>query len=512
MRFLLSILALLPQSLAVARRDSALRPRASITLGDALSDTQAYLNSQVRTTIQQDVQATLDQFKDLPDYVSSVVKQAVTLPLSQANYNLSATEQLQRIQEQVTTKLQSIQNDVIADIAQLPTSSIAEGDRANFTKLQACIGQIVAQGGLQEGQNCLSESGYAVSSLRDQFVTFVNVNDFKIPAQAINAVTANITKFLDSNVLYPGAEALISQTQGAIQNVQLTQAAILRDASISSFDCFVSAISMISTVALADRYLQCDYGNTATTTFANSTLNKVEQSYIAATNQYSGYLPPNIVSDVQSIGLQALSVSLDPYQNATRNAINDAILSSVATTSGETASLAISLVRCLNTLLDLNQDTNCNPETDASIVKSQFNIYRNYLSQFVSILPQRLVLALNQKTTELAAETNMTEDQVRSQLQALFDKASVGAQYDSCYNAYLDCVTSGLSSGISQANSTCEKGSQCQNLPQLTPTRLDGTSPYSGIAGKRSIDNRKLNRRGNVNRLRKRVVMARKNR
>lgn len=174
--------------------------------------------------------------------------------------------------------------------------------------------------------------------------------------------------------------------------------------------------------------------------------------------------------------------------------------------------MAISLVRCLNTLLDLNQDTNCNPETDASIVKSQFNIYRNYLSQFVSILPQRLVLALNQKTTELAAETNMTEDQVRSQLQALFDKASVGAQYDSCYNAYLDCVTSGLSSGISQANSTCEKGSQCQNLPQLTPTRLDGTSPYSGIAGKRSIDNRKLNRRGNVNRLRKRVVMARKNR
>jgi len=490
MRFFTSTLvALVP--FALAKRDSALRPRSSI--GAIVEDTAAFLNGQVRQTIQSDVKATLEQFSELPSYIKSVVQQAVTLPLSQANTDLTATEQLQRLQTQITSQLNKVQDDVISDIAQLDSSSLGS-DRGNFQALQACIAEIVKQGGLQEGQNCLSESGYSVSSLRDQFVTFVNVNDFDIPAQAINAVTQNVTDYLNSVVLYPGAEAIISQTQGAIQNVQLTQAATLRDAAIRSFDCFTSAISMISTIALQDRYLQCNLGNTSGTSFSQSALQKVEESYIAATNQYSGYLPPNIVSNVQSIGLQALGLSLDPYSSTTRNAINDAILSNVASTSGETASLAISLTKCLNTLLDADQTTNCDPETNAAVVSAKFNIYRNYLAQYVSILPQRLVLALNQKTIELAAESGMTEDEVKAALQGVFNKVSAGSVYEACYNSYLDCVTQGLSSGTSQANSTCVKGDVCKGLPPVTtPTALDGTSPYAGIANKkrRNLSQRK---------------------
>lgn len=203
---------------------------------------------------------------------------------------------------------------------------------------------------------------------------FTEINDFQLPAQTINEATANITAYLDSVTLYPGAEAIISQTQGAIQNVQLAQAATERDAAQASFKCLINAIQVISTVPLSERYLQCDFGNTATTSFADSTLARVEQSYIQATNQYSGFLPPNIVKNVQSIGMQALSLSLDPYQNSTRQVINDAILSSVAATSGETATLALSLQKCLNAMLDLSTETTCDPERNLAIVQGTLSV------------------------------------------------------------------------------------------------------------------------------------------
>lgn len=168
---------------------------------------------------------------------------------------------------------------------------------------------------------------------------------------------------------------MIAATQGAIQNVQLAQAATERDAALASFNCFITAIQQISQVSLQKRYLQCDLGNTEAVPFQKSTLARVEQSYFQAVDQYSGVLPPTIVTQVQAIGLQALSLSLDPYQNSTRNAINAAILSNVAETSGLTATLARSLASCLNTMLDLDDTNTCDPEVNVNIVQGENNLY-----------------------------------------------------------------------------------------------------------------------------------------
>lgn len=63
-------------------RDTALRPRNSPVYNptEIFTDPQKAIDAAVKQTITQDVQFTLDQFANLPDYVSSVVKQAVKLP------------------------------------------------------------------------------------------------------------------------------------------------------------------------------------------------------------------------------------------------------------------------------------------------------------------------------------------------------------------------------------------------------------------------------------------------
>ena len=63
-------------------RDSALRPRGSplYNAEDIFADPQKAIDAAVKQTINQDVQFTLQQFANLPDYVSSVVRQAVKLP------------------------------------------------------------------------------------------------------------------------------------------------------------------------------------------------------------------------------------------------------------------------------------------------------------------------------------------------------------------------------------------------------------------------------------------------
>lgn len=95
------------------------------------------------------------------------------------------------------------------------------------------------------------------------------------------------------------------------------------------------------------------------------------------------------------------------------------------------------------------------------------NIYNNYLSQFVSILPKELVLGLYQKTSELAAETgkfgtlssikahcsvDQDEAEIRAQLDALFQQASAGTEYETCYRQFEDCLVEGIQAGASSAD------------------------------------------------------------
>lgn len=71
----------------------------------------------------------------------------------------------------------------------------------------------------------------------------------------------------------------------------------------------------------------------------NSTLANVGDIYRATVNQYAGVLPVEIVQNIQDIGTAHLSANISKADNQTRNDINAAVLSVVASTSGNTATL-----------------------------------------------------------------------------------------------------------------------------------------------------------------------------
>ena len=83
--------------------------------------------------------------------------------------------------------------------------------------------------------------------------------------------------------------------------------------------------------------------------------------------RYAGALPPALAADVQKIGVATLSLNIGAYDNSTRTAINDAILSAVAATSGESATIVGSLLDCLNTIYDDVPTEQCNPNADVSL-------------------------------------------------------------------------------------------------------------------------------------------------
>lgn len=104
-------------------------------------------------------------------------------------------------------------------------------------------------------------------------------------------------------------------------------------------------------------------------------------------NQYSGVLPPNLVTNIQAIGKTALSLNLGAYDSGVRDAINSAILSNVAATGGGTVKIVYDMIgeqafnreiaalcsyfllldaACINTIYDDNPSNDCNPNKNVS--------------------------------------------------------------------------------------------------------------------------------------------------
>jgi len=70
-------------------------------------------------------------------------------------------------------------------------------DTNSFDALKSCIVQVIQQGGLQQGQTCLSPSGLSLDTIASSFQTFTDINYFQGPAGAVNSLTAR-KLFFDS--------------------------------------------------------------------------------------------------------------------------------------------------------------------------------------------------------------------------------------------------------------------------------------------------------------------------
>lgn len=184
--------------------------------------------------------------------------------------------------------------------------------------------------------------------------------------------------------LLPPAQELIKDVQAATLSVAATTNADYVDALYAAEACFFDALAQpVYTEAFE---YQCNAG---TLTDDNSTLDNVQDIYRATVNQYAGVLPPEIVKDIQDIGTSYLAPNISAADNQTRNDINAAILSVVASTAGNTATLTYQLLDCLDLVLipgagNATAQEQC-MNSPTGVAASRLNIVNGYIQQLWAV-------------------------------------------------------------------------------------------------------------------------------
>jgi hypothetical protein len=132
--------------------------------------THRKLNIRALSYTQADVVAVTNEFSALPVEAQNLLKTALNNQLKQSIYKQTPEEQLTAIKNSVNAAFNKVQKDM-GDIL---TNNITDiTDASDLQALKNCITTIVEMGGrTADNGNCLTNSGYALDSLRDQFNMF----------------------------------------------------------------------------------------------------------------------------------------------------------------------------------------------------------------------------------------------------------------------------------------------------------------------------------------------------
>lgn len=104
--------------------------------------------------------------------------------MNQQIYTQDPSKQYEIVSNNILDKLNTLEQSLPATLLNLQSPL---DDTADFDALRNCIMTIVAMGGLTSPDQgtCLSQSGYTLDSLKQQFNDFVDINTFVIPANAM---------------------------------------------------------------------------------------------------------------------------------------------------------------------------------------------------------------------------------------------------------------------------------------------------------------------------------------
>ena len=61
-------------------------------------------------------------------------------------------------------------------------------------------------------------------------------------------------------------------------------------------------------------------------------------------------------------------------------------------------------------------------------------------------------MLFTRSTLETDCPVDQDEAEIRAQLDALFQKASAGTEYETCYRQFEDCLVEGIQAGVSAAD------------------------------------------------------------
>lgn len=411
----------------------------------------------------------------------TIVKGAMSYPINQ-NIGSSATpsqDRLNAMAAAINTTLNSI-NDAADKI-------LSQSDGAlHYSDLKECIGGMVQQGGLHDGESC-AINGMSITGVTNIMTSVLkNFGNNAIPP----AILKQTAKALDPTftAIIPAEQTFYDSVNNAITSVQASVSGQLISALNNAQNCFETAMKSDGTYAEKLQITQeCNRNSKG-----NSVYNDLKTLYLSVTNQFVGYLQPNIIDSVHQIADHYLDKS-DPDSDAAyfRSAIANTTSSIAASNAGNQVTYAYSLAKCLDSVIGTTnpqeaskvaETKNCLSKPDGPPASVKEIVY-GYIQQIHGVLPAQLAAKI--ESTGIS-KLDTSDPQYASKVAALhttFEQTNPGPEYVTCYEAFVNCLFNQNNGALEHPGNTqtvCLLGDACQTTP-------DGKANLAVPLGRRGL-------------------------
>ncbi|MBW0491918.1 hypothetical protein O181_031633 [Austropuccinia psidii MF-1] len=410
--------------------------------------------------------STTQSTKETADLFSSIVKGAMSYPLNQSN-GKSTTSPTDRLQAMATAI-----NKTLNSIDDAATKILSQTDGAlHYQDLKNCINGLVSQGGLHNGESCVM-NGMSITGVSDIMTSVLNnFGEGVIP----DSIISQASKALDPSftAIIPAQKDFYDSVNNAITSVQSSISGQLVAALNGAQKCFQHAMNTEGDYASKMAITQkCSHS-----TESGSVYEDLKTLYLSITNQFVGYLQPNIIDSVHHISDHYLDVN-DTASDAAyfRDAIENTTSSIVASNAGNQVTYAYKLSNCLDKVLgttdpqaasNIAATHKCLTSPDGPVASVREIVY-GYIQQIYGVLPAQLAAKIEATGV---ANLDPSDPAYATKVKALhqtFEQTDVGPQYVTCYETFVNCLfnkANGAFTHPGNTQSVCLLGDACQKAP-----------------------------------------------
>ncbi|OAV91780.1 hypothetical protein PTTG_03742 [Puccinia triticina 1-1 BBBD Race 1] len=412
---------------------------------------------------------------------TTIVKGAMAAPINQ-NIGSSDTPSQDRLNSMASTI-----NATLNSINDAANSILSKSNGAlHYQDLKDCIGGMVQQGGLHDGESCVM-NGMSITGVSNIMTNVLkNFGNNAIPP----AVIHETTKALDPSftAIIPGEKTFYDSVNNAITSVQASVSGQLIAALNDAQNCFETAMKSDGTYEQKMQLTQeCNRSPKG-----KSVYNDLKTLYLSVTNQFVGYLQPNVIDSVHDIADHYLDKNDTSSDEAYfRQAVRNTTSSLVASNAGNQVTYAYNLADCLDSVIgttdphaasNIANTKDCLTKPDGAPASVKQIVY-GYIQQIYGVLPPQLAAKIEASGV---GKLDPADPQYQSKVAALhvtFEKTDVGPQYVTCYEAFVDCLFNERNGALEKPGNTqsvCLLGDACQKAP-------DGKDNLAVPFGRRSL-------------------------
>ncbi|SGY21164.1 BQ5605_C016g08204 [Microbotryum silenes-dioicae] len=375
----------------------------------------------------------------------------------------------------------AIASPIISALAAAQLAS-SQSDAAALDAAQKCLNDIVSKKGIPSGYVCVDSVSRQWSLSASSGSARLTPSLARRPLQAKNTLATYRTAFntyLEQfvGIVLPNVvTAIQNQEKTIFDNLGLIPPANDLNDHINNAIASVVASTSGETVTAIERFEDCfaqatKDNNLQTTrrclTGPQSGVSSLFTLLSGVTQQFVGYLPPNVVNDLINRALAVNNYYLSqagvtaglPLQRS----VQAAIKSIAASTSGNSATLLMQASNCLSDLImspDPSNLKDCIVKQGGPIFTLQV-LVNSIIQQAFGYLPPTLVIQLEQELAPAIAKADENPEGVDQVFEALFKTASLGPKFVTCVQALEDCINN----AVLGTSNTCDLSGKCAPFP-----------------------------------------------